>query len=163
MIQDVKAIAIYDYDEHIKQLIYLLKGCYDIELSAIFLNKYIKELKVLYHDHIIVPAPSSLGDDEHRGFNHVVEIFKVLNLPIARNIVKKFEFKQSNLNFENRNKIRNKLSYVENVSLYGKNVLIVDDVSTTGSTLKAIVEMVKCYQPKRISILIIAKVNPSFD
>lgn len=34
-IDKVKGIAIYEYDESIRELIYQFKGCYDIELGSL--------------------------------------------------------------------------------------------------------------------------------
>ena len=63
-------MAIYDYNETIKKLIYQFKGCYDYELKDVFLFRYVTYLKWKFNDYILVPAPSSKVDDEKRGFNH---------------------------------------------------------------------------------------------
>ena len=167
-IQNIPTLIIYNYDEVIKEKLFLLKGCYDIELGPIFLNRFLFELRLKYRGYILVCLPSSKEDDELRGFNHVEEIFKVLKLPIVHILYKKFKFKQSDLNKEERNKIKSKLGYKDLHLITNKKVLIVDDVLTTGSSINAAIDLVKLGHPKRIKILILSKrinpkIKPSFS
>lgn len=106
---------------------------------------------------MIVPAPSSEEADKKRGFNHVVEIFKYLNKPIIRNIYKNQDFKQTECDRIERRNIFNKLSIKNRYLITNKKVLIVDDVKTTGSTLKAMVKLVKECKPKKIKILVLSR------
>ena len=86
-IKNCKAIAIYRYDDVIKGMIFQYKGCHDYELKSVFLN-YVKNfLKIMYFSYIIVPMPSYFKDDEIRGYNHVEEIFKELNLKMEKVLV----------------------------------------------------------------------------
>lgn len=150
-------LAIYKYNEGIRSLIYQFKGCYDYELSSVFLDRCISFLKAKYCGYVIVPAPSSKESDEKRGFNHVVEIFKYLNKPIHRVIEKIDDVKQSDLNKSERRNIENHLKINNRYLLTNKKVLIVDDVKTTGSTLKAMVRLVKECRPKKIKILVLSR------
>lgn len=156
LINDCKTTFVYNYDETIKQLINQLKNYHDIELAPIFLDRYVNILKAKYKNYVIVPAPSNKKDDETRGFNHVYEIFKCLNLPLLSCVYKKEEFKQAEQTPEDRFRTRDFLE-IDNINLYGKNILIVDDVFTSGSTIRSMVELIKTKHPKRIEILIIAK------
>ena len=45
----------------------------------------------------------------------------------------------------------------ENVSLENHDVLIVDDIYTTGSTMKAAINLVEKLNPKEIKVLVLAK------
>ena len=156
-IGSVKALAIYDYDDVIKKLIYELKGCYDYELKDVFLSRYLSYLKWAYNDYILVPTPSSDVDDEKRGFNHVEEMFKCMKLPMKKVIKKKSNEKQSSKTSKDRLNIDNVL-VCENLGLlYKKKVLIVDDIYTTGATMFKMVELVKTAQPKDIKVLVVAK------
>lgn len=150
-------LAIYKYNEGIRELIYQFKGCYDYELAPIFLNRCLNYLKFKYRGYVIVPAPSSKEGDEARGFNHVVEIFKYLDKPIIRNIEKTSDIKQADLSKSERKQISNYLEIKNRYLLTGKNVLIVDDVKTTGSTLKAMVKLIKECKPKKIKILVLSR------
>lgn len=156
-IESTKGLAIFNYDETVKELLYKFKGCYDYELKDVFLARYIQYLRLKYRGYIIIPAPSYHIDDEKRGFNHVTEIFKALNLKIETIIHKKTSHKQSDHSFKGRMDISNNLFIDKNLSLKGKNILLVDDVMTTGSTLLTCLQLVKKLQPKNIQILVIAK------
>ncbi len=148
---------IYEYDDLIRKLLFQFKGCYDIELGEVFLDRFKLELKLKYHDYILVPLPSNPTDDEERGFNHVIEIFKVLSLPFVRCIYKKINFKQSDLSYKERIKIKDKLGILNGESLSNKKILIVDDVITSGSSIKGAIDLIKPYNPKKIKVLVLAR------
>lgn len=152
-----KAISIYEYDERIKALIYQLKGCFDIEIAHIFLLRFQRELSLWFRGYVIVPIPSYVGDDEKREFNHVVEMFKLLGLPMKKLIVKTEKVKQADRTAEERRQIGKHLKLVDDKKLYGEKILLVDDVYTTGSTMKAAVSLIEKIQPKTIKILVISK------
>ena len=92
-----KALAIYEYDERIKKLLYQFKGCFDIEIFDVFLSRFARELRLMYFDYIMVPIPSYKEDDEIREFNHVEEMFKILKLKTAYVLEKTEKIKQANL------------------------------------------------------------------
>ena len=156
-ISNIKGTAIYDYDEVIKELLYKFKGCYDYELKDVFLYRYLSYFKLIYHNYYLIPAPSYYIDDQKRGFNHVIEIFKPLNLKVLPIIKKLKKHKQSDLSKSDRSSVNSVLSIDENVDLKGKRILLVDDILTTGSTLFSCVELIRKLKPKRLEILVIAK------
>ena len=153
----VDALSIYDYDDHIKKLLYTFKGCYDIELKDVFLCRYIPYLKTKYRGYVVVPAPSSKIDDEKRGFNHVVEIYKSLGLPILNVLEKNTVDKQSSKSKKKRLNIERIIEGKNIEILNGKKVLIVDDIYTTGATMFKCIEIVKEAHPKDIKVLVVAK------
>ena len=156
-VDGVDALAIYEYDDTIKSLLYQLKGCYDIELAPIFLNRFKKELHLRYEKYVLLPAPSYYVDDEKREFKHVDEIFKVLNLPILSCFRKISPFKQAEHSKKEREEIIEHIRLIDGEKLANKKVLIVDDVTTTGSTLRALVQLAKTANPKAIKILVMSK------
>ena len=156
-IDNVQGLSIYEYDDTLKELIYKFKGCYDYELKDVFLSRYINYLRVMYRGYVIIPAPSYYVDDERRGFNHVMEIFKPLKTKILPIISKTKSHKQSDHTAKGRMDITSVLKIDENVSLKGKNILLVDDIFTTGSTIFSCLQLIKKLHPKNIKILVIAK------
>lgn len=154
---DVKCLSIYDYDEEMKSLIYQFKGCYDIALSEVFLSRFTRELFLLYKGYTIIPVPSYHTEDLKREFNHVLEIFSNLKLPIERLIEKTDNIKQSSFKKNERANIAKhlKMSNVEKVR--NKKILLVDDIHTTGSTIEACINLIKQGHPKNIQVLVIAK------
>ena len=154
---NINALSIYNYDETIKNLLYQFKGCFDIELAPIFLEKFSRELHLKYEKFIIVPIPSHFEDDKLRGFNHVEKIFESLNLPFEFLLQKTERIKQSDRSAGDRGKISEILALKQQVSLEGKNILLVDDVFTTGSTMKAAINLIEQLHPKKIEILVLSK------
>ena len=156
-INGYKATAIYDYSSFIKNLVYLYKGCFDYELNEVFLNLFFKEIKLKYKGYKIIPIPSYIKDDEQRGFNHVVEAFKSLGLESLQIITKTAHHKQADRGFAERHEINKYLVLNSNVSLEKQRVLIVDDIYTTGSTMRAVINLVEKLNPKEIRVLVLAK------
>ena len=154
-----ETLCIYDYDENIKKLLYQLKGCCDYELANVFLEKYKKYLFLRYRGYILVPAPSYEEDDNNRGFNHVEEIFKCLRLPFMKIISKRMHYKQSDHRFKNREDVKWILELNKDKQMYGKKLLIVDDVYTSGSTVKTMVKLLEKLHPKEIKLLILSKTS----
>ena len=154
-----KALAIYEYDERIKKLLYQFKGCFDIEIFDVFLSRFARELRLMYFDYIMVPIPSYKEDDEIREFNHVEEMFKVLKLKTERVLEKTEKIKQANLSFKQRKEIKNFLRITNGDVIRNKKILLVDDVYTTGSTMSAAISLIEQYHPKRIEILVMSKTS----
>ena len=154
------AVAIYEYNAIIKKLVYQYKGCYDYVLNQVFLNMYAKELKIRYSDYLIVPVPSFKKDDETRGFNHVIEIFKNIGLNMLDILIKTEKHKQAISTVNERREVYKVLELKERVDLRKKKVLIVDDIYTTGSTMKSEINLIEKLNPKKISVLVMAKTKP---
>ena len=100
-------------------------------MHVVFLNLFLKELSIKYKGYIVVPVPSYIADDERRGFNHVEEVFSLLNLEMRKALIKTSHFKQAEKGAKKRQQIRKHLALKENVSLENHDVLIVDDIYTT--------------------------------
>ena len=152
-----EALSIYDYTPFIKNLIYLYKGCFDYEMREAFLNLFLPELSIRYKGYIIVPVPSYIKDDETRGFNHVEEICKLMHLEIVKVLEKTSHFKQAEKGAKKRQQIRKHLALIPNVSIENKNILLVDDIYTTGATIRTALNLLEKLNPKTIKVLVLAK------
>ena len=156
-INGIEVRYLYDYNEFLKKNIYLLKGCYDIELKDMFLDRWKYILRLIYKGYLLVPVPSYFESDNKRGFNHVEEIFSSLKLISNKCLKKTKDIKQANLSKKQREKIDKVLIIEHGEILKGKKVLIVDDIYTTGSTLNACINLVRKYYPKVLKCLILCK------
>ncbi|HAS56740.1 MAG TPA: hypothetical protein DEF61_05425 [Firmicutes bacterium] len=154
---NVNCLAMYEYGEEVKNVLYKFKGCGDVELSTCFFGYQSFILKLLYHGYKIVPAPSSTSHNEKRGFNQVVEMSKVLKMPILNLLIKTKESKQSDLSLAERRKVKKIIDYSRKIDLSREKILFVDDVFTTGSTTRACLDLLKQLRPKRLKCLIMAK------
>lgn len=151
---------LYPYNESIRKMIYDFKGCYDYELSDVFLSRQKEYLKLLFRGYVLIPAPSHESHDKRRGYNHVEEIYKELNLPLLPLIKKTKDVKQSDQHFEDRKKIGSILEMENGECLRGKKVLFVDDILTSGSTVRACLSLIEKEKPKKIRFLVLAKTMP---
>ena len=84
-----------------------------------------------------------------------------LQRPFLRLITKKVAFKQSDLNYALRQKVKDKLVINNGNKVKGKNILIVDDIKTTGATIMAMINLIKPYNPRKIAILTLAETSLS--
>ena len=112
---------------------------------------------IRYKDYYVVPVPSYKNDDEERGFNHVVEAFKSLKIKTLDLLEKTAHHKQAERGAKRRKDIRKYLRVKEQIDLSKKKILIVDDIYTTGATIKAAINLVEKLNPKTIKVLVLAK------
>lgn len=155
--ENIRSLAIYRYNDELRNVIYLLKGCYDYELRDILILPFRLELSLRYFGYTLIPIPSIKENDEKRGFNHVEAIFSPLNLNMIKCLYKTKNINQHQLNYKERIEGYNKFRIDENIDLKNKKILLVDDIMTTGETLKSCLELIKSKHPKNIKILILAK------
>ena len=157
-INGIKALSIFEYSDYIKSKIYQYKKCEDLELNDLFIMPYILELKTIFDGFSIIPIPSFVEDDEKRGYNNVIEIFKKLDLEILNCLKKTENIKQKELDYSKRQEI-GKYMTIDDVDLTRKKILLVDDVITTGASMKAAINLIKQKHPKELKILCIAHTN----
>ncbi len=134
-----------------------MKGCGDVELAQIFVKPYSLELNLRYFGYTMICLPSYEEDYKKRGFKHVDEMFSCLKLKKCDCLVKSEHHKQSDQSFKKRSEIEKYIFIKGEPNLKGKKVLLVDDICTTGSTLKAAINLVKKLNPKKIEVLVVAK------
>ncbi len=158
-INRINVLSIYEYNDVIKEKLFLFKGCKDYELKDIFIKPFFRELSLLFKNYIFIPMPSYHLNDEERGFNHVVEMFGCFDKSIHPILIKTSNIKQANLSSEERASIGKFIQLKEDIdsSFYqNKKICLIDDVCTTGSTLKRALEIIETFNPKRIKILVMA-------
>lgn len=155
-IDGIKGCHLYFYNEKIQEILYQFKGCKDYELNTVFLEYFNSFINQRFRGYIMVPAPSYEKSNEERGFNHVQEMFQNTKLKQLNIIHKTKQVKQADSTTEERQKIGNYLT-IDDLDLSDKKILIVDDVFTTGSTVRAMIKLLKEKGAKKIKVLVMAK------
>lgn len=143
--------AVFDYEGPAASMVKRLKYGNQTYLSAgmaACMTAQFYELKWPSPD-VIVPVPLSLSRWFRRGYNQsellADEIGKALNRPVWKAIKKKSgDFSQTSLTYEQRKSLDINLFTLKSGHCFkNKIVLLIDDVMTTGSTLRRCGEILK--------------------
>ncbi len=120
-----------------------------------YLNKY----------DIIIPVPIHKYKEKNRGYNQSELIAKQIskslkNVKLEKNIIKKIvnNKQQSTLNLKDRKEnVKNVYKVLDNKKIIGKNIILFDDVYTTGSTINECDKVLKQAGAKKVAAVTIAK------
>lgn len=126
----------YLYNDFLENLLYQFKESRDIALKEVFFYDCIKKINDKYRHYQIVIMPSSYEKIEERNFHHMLEMLNKCKLPIMDPFEKISNHKQSLQSFEERQNIGTYIRIKPNAKLLEKPILLVDDVITTGATIK---------------------------
>lgn len=149
----VEIYVLYEYNDFFRSVLYRYKACYDYLLKDAFLSRYDIKLKSKYKGRKIICAPSFKGDDIKRGFNHVEEIAKLLNLKIIPCLTKVRNYKQANKKLKERYEIQENIKIDKSKIKQKDKLLIVDDVTTSLSTIKAIIHLLPTKNDIKVLVL----------
>lgn len=168
----ILAAAGFYGDEALGKLIALLKY-QKIKQAAVplgeILTQYLKNLSRFYQldieNFLIIPIPLHRRKENQRGFNQTCliadQLVKNTGLTAAKNILKRTKNTASQVELKDKEKREINVSgcfAVENPELlFQKNVIILDDVFTTGATMKEAASAIKKAGAKKIIGLVIAK------
>lgn len=162
-----KALSVFKYNDSIAQVIHNFKFNEQFFLAkylSIFLLEKIKEFdeKIDY----IIPIPIHLSKLRIRGYNQTVLLAKEFEKNGYKNILYRGMIKikktvaQSNLNFAERNKNLKtvfKINVEYSECLKNKNILILDDIFTTGTTVNECAKVLKKNSANKVFVLSLAK------
>lgn len=139
----IKGFALASYTSPYKDHLIRLKENLDIEIASSFLSRHRHYLRMKYFGYTIVLMPSSKEAIERRGFDHLYEIYKVLGLKILDVLRKEDSSEHKKMNHLERNTHQDFIKMVKEIPPNIKRILLVDDVISTGSTLRAALKVLK--------------------
>lgn len=152
--------AIYVYNDFLESLFFQLKEGRDIALQDIFLRNMNNELIKKYRGFTLVFMPSSNQKTKERGFFALEAMFKQIHLPKISLFEKNKDIKQSIQTYTKRKEISKHIVLKEGAVLPCTKILLVDDVCTSGSTLKSAYDLIS-HHTYEVRALVIS-VHPRF-
>ena len=162
-----KAYAPFDYVDDIRKIIIHHK-----DRKQSYYGKYIaRHLKDYYYAvgikcDVVAFVPSDAKSKRIRGFDHMKEVAKrfsqEVELPLIDVLLRKVKIKdQTKLNYEGRiDAVKDAFAVKDGVDLteiQGKNILLLDDVLTTGATASAIARIFKENGANEVIVLTLAR------
>ena len=163
----IQHIYFFKYEGIIRKIILDYKFNEKAYLYKMIVNFLLKDKKIFeilkFYD-IIIPVPISNKRKRERGYNQSLliarEISNLTGIPYTDNCLFKIKniIEQSKLNKEDRMQNVQGVYELKNKKiLENKNILLIDDIYTTGSTVKECCKTLKLAEIKEIGVLTIAK------
>lgn len=154
-INEIDITYLCNYESPLKEWLLQYKEQFDIALAPVFFYLFKTYIKLNFFNYVIVIAPSSLSSIKKREFSHMYEMCKSLNMPIYDILRKKDSATQKGKNALQRSKIESNITSINIERIKDKKVLLIDDVITTGATIKACYNELMKGKPNKIKCLIL--------
>lgn len=164
--------AATEYNNITEQAIHLLKfqfaSCVAKPISFILIKYFENILKynnINISNFIVIPIPISKKRLKFRGFNQseiIAEYFtKYFNLKLEKNILLRIKHSKSQSEIKNieerKSNVLNCFEIKNKKYIQNKNIILIDDIITTGSTIKEAVKILKNNKVKKIIALTVCK------
>ena len=163
----IKEIFIgFEYCEKLMELIHFFKYERFTSLSSIFAAAVAARIAEDIRIDLILPVPLHPWKKHERGYNQsdliVKELSRLMGIDYRVDILKRIKYTVSQTTLNKNERMQNvSNAFVCNENVRSKAVLIVDDVITTGSTLKACAQSVLRQEAK--SVYLGAVTTPPFS
>lgn len=144
-IDDVDVLSFVKYDANISQLLILYKEHKDEALAPVFFTPFSKKINKEYKAYIAIPLPSSKEKVEQRGFHHLHRMIESLNLDVKDVFMKRLDIKQAKMSKQQRGNIDQIFDIRIDDNTFWENVVLIDDVCTTGASLQAAIRLLRPY------------------
>ncbi|MFS0783695.1 ComF family protein [Bacillus sp. 1P06AnD] len=132
--------SLYAYNDFMKELIALYKYRGDVALANLFADDLRKQLKK-WKGALICPVPLSEERMQERGFNQSEELIKAAGHSPVLLLNRSHSEKQSKKSRRQRIELPQIFTCRHNSAITSKHIVLVDDIYTTGSTLRHAAEL----------------------
>ncbi len=157
----------FDYKDEIKELIHGFKYKNKQYLAKVFASTMSPLFFMNFSDaNFITFVPMTESSEKVRGYNQskllAEEISKLVSVPLFEVVEKKEDTKEQK-KLSRQERLVNTLKafkIINKKDVVGKNVVIIDDVATTGATAEAIAFKLKKAGANKVYLLTIASVSP---
>lgn len=126
--------SLFLYNDFLQEVIARYKFRGDYILAKVFSEAFLQKLTGLQVD-LIVPIPLSQERLQERGFNQAEAIVNEADLPSTTILKRIHSEKQSKKSRKDRIHVQ-QVFQLEPTTFEGKRIILVDDIYTTGSTLR---------------------------
>lgn len=149
-------MSLYRYNEHLKELMARYKYRGDYVLASIFAADIRKAAAEAKPD-LYIPIPLSEARLYERGFNQSEAFLAEAGLPVTHVLSRKHSEKQSKKSRKERIGQAN-LFDIQNIeTIQGKQILLMDDIYTTGSTMRHAAKVLKMAGADKIMSMTVAR------
>ncbi|MGM0837635.1 MAG: ComF family protein [Bacillota bacterium] len=149
--------SVYHYNSFMKEVLALYKFRGDAVLAGIFQE----ELKRIHGAHfqnlLVVPIPLSEERLYERGFNQSVLLAQQLDVDLVEALSKRETGKQSKKGRSDRVDGENHFYVAKQKDIQDKNIVLLDDIFTTGTTIRMAAKRLKDAGAKEISSLTLVR------
>lgn len=125
--------SLFKYNEIMKDFLHRYKFMHDVLLAKIFRGKIYEELSRTKA--LIVPIPMHPLKLKERTFAHVDELLKAANIPFQHHLEKITTETQGGKSRQERLNTPQIFKLTEDANVKNKDLLLVDDIYTTGTTM----------------------------
>lgn len=164
VLKEIHAMYFFEPEEPIQNIIYLFKYNHYKRIGTAFgilLGEYLLSQYKRFPE-VIIPIPLHPVRQRERGFNQseiiATEVGRILKRPVLKTTVERkiYRDQQVHQKFSDRINYDEKMFFVrKKENIFGKHVLLIDDVLTTGSTVNAVAKSLRTAGARRVDTAVI--------
>lgn len=132
--EEAEVFSLYQYNEAMQDYFHRYKFMHDVLLAKVFRKQIFEHLH--HRKEKIVPIPMHPKKLKERTFSHVDELLKQANIPYVHYLEKITMETQGGKTRKERLKTPQIFRLKENVQVANEEILLVDDIYTTGTTIR---------------------------
>ena len=152
----LKVHVLYRYNDFLESMLFQYKEGRDIALKDVFFHEYTKYIERRYRGYTLVLMPSSEAKTKERGFHALASMLTHIHLHKISLFYKSENRKQSLQSLQQRQHIDEVIHVKEGETVPQTKLLLIDDVCTTGATLKCAYHLLQSHTMKIEALVLCA-------